>query len=359
MTALKTTLPKRSTMSVQRTVSIEVEHLTCVYKPQKRGGEPVVANNDLTFTVYRGDIFGLLGANGAGKTTLLLQLLGLVKPTSGSIRIEGVDVATHGEAIKRITGFLPQTGIPMSFATVEQALHYTGRLRGQSEADARTQTKELIDSLGLGEYSQRYTKKLSGGMLRLTNFAMSLMGRPHFLILDEPTNELDPAKRRLVWDTISNLNKEQGMTCILVTHNVAEAERVLHRVALMKAGKIIRLGTPGELKLVHGGTIWLEIHVRDEDDLVPEVEQQIGLLGIVDHPIAGYYRIALKEDQVAHATDVIVNELGMTNLDDFRLVPPSLEDVYLAIDSAHTSPAKVPPSPTPSLTSREGDKKVM
>src|SRR5579859_2160172 len=189
--------------TTQRTASIVVDQLTRVYKPQKKGAPTVVANQDLNFTVYRGDIFGLLGANGAGKTTLILQLLGLVKPTSGRIWMEGVDVVARSNAAKRLTGFLPQTGIPMRYAAVEQALYYTGRLRGQSERDAREQSRQLIEKLGLSEYAHRYTNKLSGGMLRLTNFAMALMGHPRVLILDEPTNELDPTKRRLVWDTIA------------------------------------------------------------------------------------------------------------------------------------------------------------
>ncbi len=323
-----------SRSSTQRTVSIVVEHLTRVYGGKKRGAQSVVANDDLDFVVFRGDIFGLLGANGAGKTTLVLQLLGLVKPTSGKIWMEGVDVIAQSDAAKRLTGFLPQTGIPMRYASVEQALYYTGRLRGQTASDARNQSHSLLETLGLGEYSHRYTNKLSGGMLRLTNFAMALMGHPHVLVLDEPTNELDPAKRRLVWDTLAHLNREEGVTCVLVTHNVHEAERVLHRVAVMKAGKIIRLGTPGELKLVQGGTIRLEFQMRDGNDLSPEDEALVYPLGVAERPSVGYYRISLQQDQVAHATDVIVNRIGLSNMDDFRLVPPSLEDVYLALDAS-------------------------
>src|SRR5215510_12792332 len=230
-------------------VAIRVEHLTRVFSAK---GQTIHANDDMSFEVKRGEIFGLLGPNGAGKTTLISQLLGLLAPTSGSIWLEGVDVIRNPEFVRQISGFLPQTGLPMRYVEVERALRYTGRLRGQSEADARLQAAALMEELGLAEFAQRYVNKLSGGMLRLTNFAMALMGRPRLLVLDEPTNELDPHKRQIIWMMIGRLNREQGTTCVLVTHNVLEAEKVIQRVAVMHGGRIIALGTPGEVKMRAG-----------------------------------------------------------------------------------------------------------
>jgi ABC-type multidrug transport system ATPase subunit len=311
-------------------VSIRVEHLTRIYA----GKTPLVANDDLSFEVKRGELFGLLGPNGAGKTTLVHQLLGLTPPTSGAIWLEGIDVVKHPEQVKRITGFLPQTGLPMRYVEVERALHYTGRLRGQTESDAKAQTRKLIDELGIGEFSHRYVHKLSGGMLRLTNFAMALMGSPQVVILDEPTNELDPQKRRLVWDMISRLNAEQGVTCVLVTHNVLEAERVIQRVAVMKRAKIVAFGTPGELKLYSGGKVRLEFRLKEGETLNHAEVDCFSQLGMLDTVRSGDYSVQLPADQVAAATDMLMTHIGMSRLDDFKLSPPSLEDVYLEFEHA-------------------------
>jgi ABC-2 type transport system permease protein len=317
----------------EKLVSIRVEHLTCIYPGRGRDKRPVVANDDLTFEVNRGEIFGLLGPNGSGKTTLVCQLLGLIQPTSGTICLESIDVMRNPELVKRVTGFLPQTGLPMRYVEVERALHYTGRLRGQTEADAKRQTRQLIDELGLSDYARRYVHKLSGGMLRLTNFAMALMGRPQILVLDEPTNELDPQKRRIVWDMIARLNHEQGVTCILVTHNVLEAERVIQRVAVMQQGKIVAFGTPGELKLYSDGNLLLEFRLRDDANLDLETMVRLQTLGRIETVRAREYILHLAANHVAEATDLMLTEIGLSRLDDFRLSPPSLEDVYLELDS--------------------------
>src|ERR1041385_627839 len=139
-------------MSSQRDpISLRVEHLTHIY-PSK---PPVIANDNISFEVRRGEIFSLLGPNGAGKTTLISQLLGLLEPTTGTIIMEGIDVVKNPQQIKRITGYLPQSGIPMRYVEVERALQYTGCLRGQSDRDAKQQAHALVEALELGDYAKR------------------------------------------------------------------------------------------------------------------------------------------------------------------------------------------------------------
>ncbi len=229
-------------------IAVDVQHLTRHYPSRARNTPPVVANDDLSFHVLRGECFGLLGPNGAGKTTLISQLLGILAPTSGQIWVGGVDMVRAPQHGKQLIGYLPQHGLAMRSVEVERALRYTGRLRGQSEADARAQVREILEELELAPYASRSVNQLAGGMARLAYFAMALMGRPPILILDEPTNELDPQKRKLIWDVLARRNREQGTTCILVTHNVLEAEKVLQRVGVMQHGRMIAVGTPGELK---------------------------------------------------------------------------------------------------------------
>jgi ABC-2 type transport system permease protein len=301
--------------------------------------------------VPRGQVFGLFGANGAGKTTLVLQLLGLVQPTSGTVLVNGVDVVRNPERVKENVGFLPQTGLSMRLIEVRRALHYTGRLRGQSEADARHQTDELIDELGLGKYADRQVEKLSGGLMRLVNFGMTLMGRPELIVLDEPTNELDPHNRRLVWEMIEHRSAVEGATIVLVTHNVLEAEKAVHRVAVMHAGRITAMGTPGELKEQIGAHARLELFVRDGGSLTGEEIGQLSRAGeVVAGNRAGSYLITAEPDRIQSLIEVLVTDVGVKRVDDFRFARPTLEDVYLQLNPDEDEPADEPaaePEPLP------------
>jgi ABC-2 type transport system permease protein len=310
-------------------ISIRVENLTRIFFSKGHKKNQIIANDNLSFDVLRGEIFGLLGPNGAGKTTLISQIMGLVIPTTGQITLESFDVIREPDKVKKLVGFLPQTPTAMRLVEVENALYYTGRLRGQPESDARQQVRQLIDELGMQSYARQYTHKLSGGMLRLANFAMALMGRPRVLILDEPTNELDPHNRRLIWDFLAQLNKEQKTTCILVTHNVLEAERVIHRVAVMRQGHIAAIGTPGELKQRAQGQVRLEFHTRDGSGLDDQIFRHLQTMGKMEQPRPEYYRLYLPQERVVLATEFVTNTLGFSQIDDFRLAPPSLEDIYL------------------------------
>jgi ABC-2 type transport system permease protein len=311
-------------------ISIQAQHLNHTY-PAK---PPVVANHDVSFSVCQGQIFGLLGPNGAGKTTLISILLGLVRPTSGEVCIEDIDVIKHPDKVKEIIGFLPQNGLPMRYIEVEQALFFTGRLRGQSSADAKQQAAALIDELGLGDYRKKYVNKLSGGYLRLTNFAMALMGRPRILFLDEPTNELDPHRRRVVWDMIARLNDQEGLTCVLVTHNVLEAERVIQQVAVMRKGRIIASGTPGELKLSanQNSRVRLEFRLKEGESLPDDLPP---IWTNVECTRPGQYSLTIALDEMEAATALVVRHFGPQRLDDFRIAPPSLEDIYLDLKDHH------------------------
>lgn len=310
--------------------AVQVENLTRVYA----GKPPVVANDDLSFAIPRGEIFGLLGPNGAGKTTLVLQLLGLLKPTAGRIWLDGIDITHKPEAARQRTGFLPQTGLPMRYVEVERALYYTGRLRGQTHQDARQQTQQLLGELIPGNYARRYVNQLSGGMLRLVNFAMALMGRPRMLVLDEPTNELDPRHRRKVWDTIKHLNNEYGVTCVLVTHNLLEAERVVQRVAIMRSGHFTALGTTGEVKLGDSSKIRIEFQLKTGEPLAEDIRAMLGAIGHLAADQHGLHTLTVSPENVSTATDLVIDQVGLRLLEDFRVSPPSLEDIYLETEPA-------------------------
>ncbi|MEU1806780.1 ABC transporter ATP-binding protein/permease [Streptomyces sp. NPDC019937] len=318
--------------------AVEVRDLVRAYPG--RNGELIKANDGLSFSVPRGQVFGLFGANGAGKTTLVLQLLGLVRPTSGSIMVNGVDVTRYPETVKSTVGFLPQAGLSMRLIETRRALHYTGRLRGQSEADARRQTDALIDELGLGPYADRQVERLSGGLMRLVNFGMTLMGHPELIVLDEPTNELDPHNRRLIWEMIERRSTVEGATVVLVTHNVLEAEKAVHRVAVMHGGRITAMGTPGELKEQIGAQARLELFVRDGGSLTREEISRLSTVGEVSQGNrSGSYLITAATDRLQPLIEVLVTDVGVKRVDDFRFARPTLEDVYLTLNPRQHSDA--------------------
>lgn len=184
-----------------------VSHAVVVRDLRKVYKAGVVANDGISLDISRGEIFGLLGPNGAGKTTLIQQIIGLLAPTSGTVVVEGIDAVRHPERLTSLISYLPQQRVVMRDVEVDRALYITGRLRGLSRGSARKQTEWVLAELGLEAERHRWISRLSGGLDRLAAFGRALVGRPKLLVLDEPTNELDPVKRRLVWELIRRLNQ--------------------------------------------------------------------------------------------------------------------------------------------------------
>jgi ABC-type multidrug transport system ATPase subunit len=190
--------------------SIEVSNLTKIYEATAGRGkfhQPVLANDNISLEIKHGEVFGLLGPNGAGKTTLINQILGLTTPTDGTVLIQGVDVVWQPAYVKSIASYLPQRGIAFEYTEVNKAILFAGQLKGLSKDQARNQADQLIVKLELAEVAHTFFNKLSGGMRRVVGLALALMGQPEILVLDEPTNELDPVRRRRVWDLIRTINR--------------------------------------------------------------------------------------------------------------------------------------------------------
>jgi ABC-type multidrug transport system ATPase subunit len=305
--------------------AIETVALTKVYRTGTR------ANDEITLTVRRGEVFGLLGPNGAGKSTFVQQVQGLMKPTSGEVRVFGIDAARRPDEVKRLIGYLPQTAFAMRDLLVNEAVYFTARLKGLTHGDAVDQRARLLKKFDLAKHAKQPISQLSGGMQRTVGFTLALLGRPPLLVLDEPTNDLDPLRRRAVWEAIREAVSEDGAACLLVTHNVLEAEHIVDRVALVNLGRLVAEGTPGALKARVGEGIRLEVWLQDGVVLGEEQLARLHALGTLRRPRAQQLSLIVPPGEIGGTVDRVLAEVGRSALADFRLATVSLEDVYVQL----------------------------
>jgi ABC-2 type transport system ATP-binding protein len=230
-------------MTMTAEPAIAVERLVKVYKT-------VTAVDDISFALPRGTVTGLLGGNGAGKTTTIAMILGLVIPTSGSVRVLGVDMARHRhQVLQRMNFESPYFDMPMRL-TIRQNLKVFGMLYGVEEIEARI--AELAEALDLTDLLDRPVGKLSAGQKTRVSLAKALVNRPEVLLLDEPTASLDPDTADWVRGRIEDYQRRRGATILLASHNMGEVERLCERVIIMKRGRIEDDDTPNALLARYG-----------------------------------------------------------------------------------------------------------
>ncbi|MGH2756137.1 MAG: ATP-binding cassette domain-containing protein [Actinomycetota bacterium] len=291
---------------------------------------PVQANDSITFTAEVGEAFGLLGPNGAGKTTLVRQMVGLLRPTSGEISLFGerVDAGKPGKRLGRTVSYLPQGALTLGELKVAEAIRWTGMLRGLGKATATNETEELLAILELHGARDRQVRKLSGGQRRLVQLGMTFVGRLPVLILDEPTADIDVALRQRIWDLISD-RCNAGSSVILVTHDVAEAERALQRVAILDKGRVVASGRPAELKAKLAHRTRLDIVVAEGSTVDPDVlaADITGETRVRGRHISAW----VPADEAVASLEKVMAAAGAEALEDVHLITPTLEDVYLDI----------------------------
>ncbi len=222
---------------------------------------PVNAVDGVSFEVRRGEIFGLLGPNGAGKTSTIGVLTTSVVPTSGSAGIMGLDVAHDPIGIKQRIAVVPQQSNLDRSLRVREILTFHAAYHGVPKKQREERADALLDELGLGDRKRDKVSRYSGGMSQRLMIARALMHGPDVLFLDEPTNNLDPQSRLFLWDRIRELNA-QGLTILLTTHDMDEADQLCERIAIMDHGKILVNDVPSELKKIIPGGSSLEVRVR-------------------------------------------------------------------------------------------------
>ncbi|WP_440106965.1 ABC transporter ATP-binding protein [Streptosporangium sp. H16] len=304
----------------------------------------VVANDGVGLRVRAGEVVGLLGHNGAGKTTLVSQIVGLLKPDSGSIRVAGADAIADPATARRCVALQAQSQAPLDGLTPRTAIEIAGRLRGMSRAAAAAAARTLADELDIHEWLDRRAmpdgRGLSGGVRRLTAFAMAAVAPVPLVILDEPTNDVDAGRRRRLWDTVRRLG-DDGAGVLLVTHNVVEAERVVDELVVLDHGKVVAAGSPSALRGTddHDLRLELSLHPDGADPSDPLADTPI--------PIARRVRAGRRVLLTLGAADAEAAVAWATRLRSGRLIegyalaPATLEDVYLAATAEATPGAAV------------------
>jgi ABC-2 type transport system ATP-binding protein len=234
------------------TTAIEVNQLV------KKFGD-FTAVNGISFAVEDGEIFGLLGPNGAGKSTLIRVLTTLLPPTAGSARVNGFDVATQADGVRRSIGVIPQALTSDLELSVEENLIIFAKLYGVPRAKRQQLIAELLDAVELTEWRTAPVKNLSGGMRRRVEIARGLVHEPRIFFLDEPTTGLDPVSRVAVWEMLKKIKASRDLTVLLTTHYMDEADKLCDRIAIVDHGELKALDSPIKLKMSIPGKNALEV----------------------------------------------------------------------------------------------------
>ena len=309
-----------------------VENLTKTY-PGTRKTPPVEAVRGVSFSVERGEFFGLLGPNGAGKSTTLGCISTLVRPSSGRVAVGGVSVTEAPHEVKRRIAVVPQTRNLDRDLTVREVLTYHGRYFGLPAAEREARATRLLEELQVADKADAKPLTLSGGQQQRVMIARALMHDPQVVLLDEPTTGLDPQARRLLWETLRALH-QRGITFILTTHYMEEADRLCGRLAIVDHGRILSLDTPAALKRSLPGAQVLDLWLRAPRPLAPSLRELPGVTkieAVESQDADGLERLRLFVEPGAGLLDRVLAAVreGGADLRHVSLAQPSLEDVYI------------------------------
>jgi ABC-2 type transport system ATP-binding protein len=304
---------------------IDVQDLVKVYGADNR------AVDGITFAVQPGELFGFLGPNGAGKTTTIRILATLLDATSGVARVAGFDVATQPYEIRRRLGLAMQTPTLDAFSTGRETLELAGYLHRMPPAEIKSRADELLELMGLTSVAKKLTGTYSGGMKRRLDLASALVHRPQVLILDEPTEGLDPQSRTALWEELERINAA-GTAMLLTTHYMEEADRLCSRLAIIDNGTIVIEGQPAELKRSIGAdTVILQLESADPEPQRAEARRLLdGLVAvedIADHPLG----LSLAVPNASAEIPSLLRRLDGAGLHiaGLQMSQPSLDDVFL------------------------------
>ena len=316
----------------------------------------VRALDGLSFSVVTGTVFGLLGPNGAGKSTTVKILTTLAQADSGSAAVAGLDVRTQPARVRRVIGVVAQRSGSDPVATGRENLLLSGRIQGLRGRTLSQRADELLSRFALADAAGRQVRTYSGGMQRRLDVAMGLIHRPQVLFLDEPTAGLDPESRSAMWEEIARLSAGEGLTILLTTHYLEEADRLASQLAIVDRGRVVAAGTPDELKGgLHGDTVQIELATPGVPDQVHSALARVP--GIRETGIAGRL-VSTRADDGATAVPALLAALDHAGIavHGVTAARPSLDDVYLRVTGRRFADAEQPTAgqPTPSQPALSG-----
>lgn len=301
--------------------AIEADELTKVFNGR------VVAIDHVSFTVKEGEIFGFLGPNGAGKTTTVRILSTLLRPTSGTAKICGFDVVKQPDEVRRVIGVVFQEPALDDRLTGRENLDFHARMYGIERKRRAQRIREVLELVGLLDRADELVRNYSGGMKRRLELARGLMHYPKVLFLDEPTLGLDVQSRRIIWDYVLKLNRDEGVTMFLTTHYLEEAEFLARRVAIIDRGRIIASDTPSNLKDLMGKDVITLSCARARE--LAEVLAKEGWVKDVKLTDGKHLSIYVEKGEGKVPKVVKLAEQMAIEVEAVSLRRPTLEDVFI------------------------------
>jgi ABC-2 type transport system ATP-binding protein len=287
----------------------------------------VRALDGLSFSVEEGTVFGLLGPNGAGKSTAVRILTTLARADEGTAQVGGHDVRREPEQVRSTIGVVAQRGGADREATARENLRLSGRLHGLRGAELESRIQELLDRFGLAEAADRIVRTFSGGMERRLDIGLALVHRPRVLFLDEPTTGLDPEVRADMWQEIERLGRDEGITVLLTTHYLEEADRLAADLAIVDRGRVVAAGSPDALKReLRGDAVQVEL----ESDMNGARAGLDRVAGLREVTVEGR-TLRARADDGARAVPAVLTTLDShgVGVASVTVARPSLDDVYL------------------------------
>lgn len=302
---------------------VEIEGLQKVYDGKQR----VVAVDGIDLSVRPGELYGLLGPNGAGKTTTISICTTRALPTAGRVRIAGVDVVAAPALARRGIGVVPQYNTLDRACTIYENIHFHCLYFGFSRAEAKQRTNQLLAQFHLTERADAYPAQLSGGLAQRVQIARAIAHRPKVLFLDEPSAGLDPQSRIAMWDAVRGL-REEGITVVLTTHYMEEADELCDRVAIIDHGKILVEDTPAALKNSVGAQRVYELDLRSHQN-VPLLVQQLQQLSGIANVETTTEGVRILAEGTEGLLSEVVHAASPHGLRDLTITETSLETVFI------------------------------
>ena len=309
---------------------IEAQNLSRQFPAKGKGGKIIEAVRGISFQVRRGDIVGFLGPNGAGKSTTLKMLCTLLRPTSGSAKVAGCDLASDQQGVRRRIGYVAQGGTTAREATVGLEITTQGRLYGMTTAAAKARGEDLLAALDLPDVWNRTCGSLSGGQRRRLDIVLGLIHAPELVFLDEPSTGLDPQSRANLWNHIRALRDQHGTSVFLITHYLDEADSLSDQLIIIDKGGIVGQGTSTDLKAaVAGDAIALTLRRGEEAPVAAKVAE--ALQG--SHVVTEGNVVRFQVPQAATALPHLLRDLTAAGIDPIGVETsrPTLDDVFLAL----------------------------